>query len=740
MLCAASILTILLMAADTSKPSAEELSAYRQARAAVGRDAEAQVKLALWCEAHGLVAERMEHLAMAIVIDPANRAARGLMGLVSDAGRWKKPEDVAAKIKDDAKLADALAEYAQKRQKASKTSEGHWKLALWCEENGLEAEAKAHLTACVRLDPGRTAAWKRLGCKKSGGRWVTDAQIAARDAENEAQRKADKFWKPQLASWRAGLRDKNANKRFEAERGLNSLKDSRAVGSVWKVFVLGGGTPPDLTRAVQLLGQLDTPIASRGLAMIALEGSSPDLRRAAVETLARRDPRDFMGELISFLRDELRYEVRPVGGPGDPGVLFVEGQQFNRMRVYAPPAPNFVYVDTGTWATDAYGFEEIRLQGKVTEAPRETGVVGTASGHEFRHGANAHDPNAAALGAALGPNPAQTRFSAPSALFKPGYGNANYFKDNEFAVDLHRQQTDTRTTETTIPIGRIVNEYRKSAAAAQEQLRQDIATVEAENARIRARNARINEVLNNATNQALPPKGEVWKTWWADKRGYAYVEPPAPAKATFVENVPLAYVPQPIGSTTRTGPVIASQENFYAKAHLTPEGIHRAQQNGLYADCFAAGTPVRTRSGSRPIEQLEVGDHVLSQDTKTGALGYKPILAVFKFRPAETLKISFGGDVLLTTSIHRFWRIGEGWVMARDLKPGVTVRALGGSARVESIEKDVVRQVFNLEVAECSDYFVGRDGILAGDNTMMGPRSRPFDAPEPISALAARTR
>ena len=39
----------------------------------------------------------------------------------------------------------------------------------------------AHLTAVIRLDPGREAAWKRLGCKKVGGRWVTEAQLRRRE-------------------------------------------------------------------------------------------------------------------------------------------------------------------------------------------------------------------------------------------------------------------------------------------------------------------------------------------------------------------------------------------------------------------------------------------------------------------------------------------------------------------------------------------------------------------------------
>ena len=43
----------------------EDLALYESAKTGVGRDADAHVKLALWCELHGLQAERIKHLALA---------------------------------------------------------------------------------------------------------------------------------------------------------------------------------------------------------------------------------------------------------------------------------------------------------------------------------------------------------------------------------------------------------------------------------------------------------------------------------------------------------------------------------------------------------------------------------------------------------------------------------------------------------------------------------------------------
>ena len=56
-----------------------------------GRDADAHVRLASWCEAHGLNAERHKHLATALEIDPDHAAAHGLLGQVADNGEWRMP-------------------------------------------------------------------------------------------------------------------------------------------------------------------------------------------------------------------------------------------------------------------------------------------------------------------------------------------------------------------------------------------------------------------------------------------------------------------------------------------------------------------------------------------------------------------------------------------------------------------------------------------------------------------------
>jgi hypothetical protein len=91
----------------------------------------------------------------------------------------------------------------------------------------------------------------------------------------------------------------------------------------------------------------------------------------------------------------------------------------------------------------------------------------------------------------------------------------------------------------------------------------------------------------------------------------------------------------------------------------------------------------------------------------------------------------------VATTIHRFWKAGQGWVMTRNLKPGDTLRTLGGLSRVDAVASDAVQPVYNLQVAEGHSYFVGSAGMLVHDNSTVEPVAAPFDA---VPGLASVTR
>src|SRR4051794_30769955 len=102
----AVLLCMACVAAESSaawnaglQSNASDLALYEQIRAKLGRGAEDHIRMALWCEAHGLGAERIKHLAMAVLIDPTHVTARGLLGLVAFRGGWQSPQAISERLK-----------------------------------------------------------------------------------------------------------------------------------------------------------------------------------------------------------------------------------------------------------------------------------------------------------------------------------------------------------------------------------------------------------------------------------------------------------------------------------------------------------------------------------------------------------------------------------------------------------------------------------------------------------------
>jgi hypothetical protein len=638
-----------VLLADTSdtlapRPAAAVLDEYEALRAKVSRDAAAHVKLALWCEAHDLGPERLKHLALAVLIDPRNTTARGLMGLMAYRNRWERPEQVSERIKADEALNASRAEYNARREKligelddlaikdgprvARTAAAAHLALGRWCQKNGLNAEAKAHFTSAVVRDPYNDAAWFELGYIRNDGRWMSPEQAASEQREAATQTRADRRWEPLLKKWRGWLAADDPDKRQEARALLADVVDPHAVPAVVRVFRDGKEAHERI--AVQLLGQIDTPAATRALAALAVLDALTSVRIAAIEVLRGRPPRDFVAMLVDQIHAPMRYQVEPVRGPGSPGALLIETPRYKVLRTYdAPPV-----FQPGS-----------NFFGYVGYDPNGMPIV--ASGREMR------------------------RLSMEWNV--PGI-------HPEFAA------IEQRT------LGMIAAANLKATASLQ-QLVGDVYAIEQSNAQTTSLNGQIVSTLQSAVDAptALDSSDEDgWHRWWYDRLGYRY---DAPDQVQVAVNASPQY----------PAPSIRS--------------------------CFVAGTPVKTLDGLRPIEVLQVGDKVLSQDTATGALTFQPIQVVHHNPPGSTVRLTFdNGETLVPSVYHRFWRAGRGWAIARDLKPGDVLRTLEGRARIDAIAAGSVEPLYNLDVAESRTFFVGAHSALVHDNTLPAARSMPFDA------------
>lgn len=94
---------------------------------------------------------------------------------------------------------------------------------------------------------------------------------------------------------------------------------------------------------------------------------------------------------------------------------------------------------------------------------------------------------------------------------------------------------------------------------------------------------------------------------------------------------------------------------------------------------FAAGALVHTKNGWVPIEQIQVGDWVLSKhESGEGEREYKRITKTFVHEDQQVMMISVGGGLqedgtnryhhFIVTPEHPIWVQGKGWKSAGKLK------------------------------------------------------------------------
>jgi tetratricopeptide (TPR) repeat protein len=642
----AAVLLCCAMCGDgqaSERVAPAEVKAYESARLIAGQDAGAHVRLALWCEAHGLTAKRLEHLARAVALDPRNAMARGLLGLVNHKGRWMKPAEVEKQTESDPAYQDMIREYTDRRARTADKADAQMKLAAWCTEKGLTEQARAHYHAAVRLDPSRELAWRHLGYKKQGNRWIKPEEAAAEKAESERQKRADQHWKSRLEKLHEGLQSSHAARREKAEQGLTEVTDPRAVPMVCRVFATGGERSQ--LAAVSVLSHIDGHPASNALAKLALFSPSDAVRRQAVTALTARDPRDVVGRLVNLLRRPYKYTVRPGSGPGSTGELYVDGERFDLRRVYQFPTVDLRLLPVAMPGSQG-----------PTAIEAERRAIGTTS------------PLAMAL---IDGSPAGIQ--------------ARQMREMEMQADMMMSAAMAQTI--------------RNNQAIQRTLDNDIQTIEAINDQINQVNRRALAILNALTGQDLGPEPQSWQKWWTDQLGYVY-ESSAPAKPTYTDSV-------------------SAPDIQLAIEVPVPVLRHPA--------CFAAGTRVHTVEGLRPIESIQVGDRVLSQDTSNGELAFRPVVAVHRNGPSATLRIAIGGETIVATGIHRFWKAGTGWTMARELKAGDRLRMIGDVVEIQSIKPDATQVVYNLDVAENRDFFVGTTGLLVHDFSFVQPVLSPFD-------------
>lgn len=226
----------------------------------------------------------------------------------------------------------------------------------------------------------------------------------------------------------------------------------------------------------------------------------------------------------------------------------------------------------------------------------------------------------------------------------------------------------------------------RAAAAVWQAIRQTRADADS------ARNERAIRTVSRVVGRTFSRASEVWE-WWDE------AEDVLRAQERISRNYNDSWY---IDARRRT--IQPSKVPFYQFARV--QALIEPQV--LRLSCLAAGTPIVTETGVRPIESIEIGDRVLAQDLETGELAFKPVFARTTREKAKLYRLKTASDEIVCSQGHPFWANAIGWVQARSLKPGMRLHTTSGTTEVVSIEPAGEGTVYNVVAADMHTYFVGK--------------------------------
>lgn len=245
--------------------------------------------------------------------------------------------------------------------------------------------------------------------------------------------------------------------------------------------------------------------------------------------------------------------------------------------------------------------------------------------------------------------------------------------------------------------------------------------IDAANAAAAERNKRIGQVLKGATGTEPGDSVSTWWQAWQDYNELSYPGERAEFKTSYEESYTYIY-PQEKPMYLEDNPYTPPEDGqaiTYTATPYTPPVTPVRTTGGV--ECFAAGTPVWTKSGPAPIESIGVGEMVLAQDPLTGELAYRVVLQTTVSEPVRVVALKLPKETITSTLGHRFWVDGRGWEMAKSLKPAARLHAMDGGVQASSAAVDELTVCHNLVVDEFHTYFVGESKLLAHDKTCPAP-------------------
>lgn len=240
--------------------------------------------------------------------------------------------------------------------------------------------------------------------------------------------------------------------------------------------------------------------------------------------------------------------------------------------------------------------------------------------------------------------------------------------------------------------------FNQNATRAQQTATRLVSEVERRNAPVEAWNERACAALSAGTGMNLPARPQPWWDWWQVYNQLATQEKEQEFYAAYefsIENVP-------VGSSI--------------ELEDRPQPPRQSR-----CECLVVGTLICTDRGMVAIENVQMGDLVLSRHPETGELKYLPVLETTQREPEPTFVMETSAGSIRGTGGHTFWVSGLGWRKLRDLKAGQILHAASEPVRIASVKPEAPAVTYNLVIADFHTYFVGNGCVLSHDVTFAQP-------------------
>jgi hypothetical protein len=154
--------------------------------------------------------------------------------------------------------------------------------------------------------------------------------------------------------------------------------------------------------------------------------------------------------------------------------------------------------------------------------------------------------------------------------------------------------------------------------------------------------------------------------------------------------------------------------------HLSKEALQASVSNlakkllcTVVRACFTGETPVHTPNGVKQIQDIAIGDIILSYDETSRKIVPQKVTEVFEEEVTQLLEIGTESGIIRTTAGHPFFVNGS-YKDAEQIVIGEYLLSKEGQ-QIKIISINYIPQtikVYNFEVENHHCYYVGEDGVL----------------------------